>query len=244
MSMPRKIRCTVESIIDHGGRVYTIDLKPSSPVPAFRPGQFMHLTVEDYDPSSFWPESRVFSIASSSTERAYLRLCYSVKGTYTTKMENSLEVGKTAWVKLPYGDFVVDDGKDAVLIAGGTGISAFLGFLENLSRGHSSQTYLIYGARSPDLLLFNDIIQKKLQEVPSFQAHFFTEQNSSFTGLSASFVNFFHGRISLETIWPKILNPDKKAFYLSGPPQMLKALTDDLKNRGVPEDQIHMDAWE
>ena len=31
MSMPRKIRCTVEAIIDHGGRVYTVDLVPATP---------------------------------------------------------------------------------------------------------------------------------------------------------------------------------------------------------------------
>ena len=64
MGMPRKIRCTVERIIDHGGRVYSLDLTPSSPVPSFRPGQFLHLTVDEYDPSGFWPESRVFSVAS------------------------------------------------------------------------------------------------------------------------------------------------------------------------------------
>ena len=35
--MPRKIRCAVESITDHGGRVYTVDLVPQSAVPGFRP---------------------------------------------------------------------------------------------------------------------------------------------------------------------------------------------------------------
>ena len=54
--MPRKIRCQVESITDHGGHVYTIDLKPECSVPLFRPGQFLHLTVNDYDPSGYWPE--------------------------------------------------------------------------------------------------------------------------------------------------------------------------------------------
>ncbi|MCX6904939.1 MAG: hypothetical protein NTW03_15955, partial [Verrucomicrobia bacterium] len=121
--MPRKIRCTVEAITDHGGRVYTIDLAPATPVPAFRPGQFLHLTVDDYDPSSFWPESRVLSIASSPRERSRIRVCYSVKGRYTTKMEQTLKIGSEAWIKLPYGEFVIDEQVDSVLIAGGTGIS-------------------------------------------------------------------------------------------------------------------------
>ena len=60
MSVPRKIRCIVESITNHGGRVYTVDLSPSIAVPVFRPGQFLHLAVDEYDPSGFWPESLVF----------------------------------------------------------------------------------------------------------------------------------------------------------------------------------------
>src|ERR1035438_8343115 len=96
-------------------------------------GQFLHLTVDDYDPSGFWPESRVFSIASSPRERKRLRICYSVKGRYTTKMEQVLKVGGEVWVKLPYGDFVIDGSNDAVLLAGGTGISAFTAFLQSLT---------------------------------------------------------------------------------------------------------------
>ena len=65
MATPQKIRCQVQQITAHGDHVYTVDLTPERPVPRFRPGQFLHLTLDDYDPSGFWPESRVFSIASS-----------------------------------------------------------------------------------------------------------------------------------------------------------------------------------
>jgi len=75
MSSPRKLRCTVSSITDHGGHVYTVDLASTVPMPAFRAGQFLHLTVDPYDPSSYWPESRVFSIASSPRERNRIRIC-------------------------------------------------------------------------------------------------------------------------------------------------------------------------
>ncbi len=118
MSLARKIRCAVSAISAHGGGVYTVDLQPASPLPAFRPGQFLHLTVDEYDPSSFWPESRVFSIASAPQERSLIRICYSVKGRYTTKMEQVLKVGGEVWIKLPFGEFFIDDAADAVLLAG------------------------------------------------------------------------------------------------------------------------------
>lgn len=46
-------------------------------------------------------------------------------------------VGGTVWVKLPYGDFVIDDSHSSVLIAGGTGISAFTAFIEALQPGRA-----------------------------------------------------------------------------------------------------------
>jgi ferredoxin-NADP reductase len=37
---------------------------------------------------------------------------------------------------------------------------------------------------------------------------------------------------------------DDPVFYLSGPPQMLTALTVQLHERGVPPAAVRIDAWE
>lgn len=238
MSMPRKIRCEIESITDHGGHVYTVDLKPEMNVPSFRPGQFLHLTVDDYDPSGFWPESRVFSIASSPYDRSHIRICYAVKGRYTTKMEHSLKVGGKIWIKLPYGDFVIDTTSDAVLLAGGTGISAFTAFLEGLHPYHPHGVFLVYGARTPELLLFRDLILERRHRVPALQVMFFTE-----LGVAGG-ADCFSGPISLDVVWPRLQVPLEKVFYLSGPPVMLSSLTAQLQVHGMPTAQIRTDLWE
>ena len=250
MSMPRKIRCTVAAIADHGGRVYTVDLTPTSAVPAFRPGQFLHLTVDEYDPSGFWPESRVFSIASSPRERNRLRICYAVKGRYTTRMEQTLKVGSEVWVKLPYGDFVIDGMADAVLIAGGTGISAFTAFLEALSPETTSKVTLVYGARTPALLLFQEMILDRLARVPAFDLVLFTEVAAAgFSQRMAGLPRVPHclaGRIALEPLWPPASDfcTPNSVFHLSGPPVMLKSLTTDLLARGIEPGRVRTDAWE
>lgn len=243
MSMPRKIRCAVEAVTDHGGRVYTVDLKPDLPVPAFRPGQFLHLTVDAYDPASFWPESRVFSIASSPRERGRIRICYSVKGRYTTKMEQTLRGGSAVWVKLPYGEFVIDDGCDAVLIAGGTGLSAFTAFVDALKPDLARRVTLVYGARTPDLFLSRDMLLARQAAVPNFQAVFFAEASADRMA-GASGAGCFAGRISLDTLWREIESPAARTYYLSGPPVMLQVLGAGLKERGVAPDRIRTDAWE
>jgi ferredoxin-NADP reductase len=248
MSMARKIRCTVKAIADHGGQVYTLDLSPAGPVPAFRPGQFLHLTVDDYDPSSFWPESRVFSIASSPRERNLLRICYSVKGRYTTRMEQNLAVGREVWAKLPYGDFVIQESEEAVLLAGGTGISAFTAFVGALKPDQARPVWLVYGARSPELLLFREMLLAQLRSVPNLHALFFTETGKPEFGPEAAggsqLPECLTGRISLDAVWSRLKAPLEKVFYLSGPPVMLKTLSDQLAAKGVAADRIRKDAWE
>jgi ferredoxin-NADP reductase len=239
MAQPRKIRCTVATVVDHGGRVYTVDLIPEMPVPAFRPGQFLHLTVDAYDPAGFWPDSRVFSVASSPRERGRVRICYAVKGIYTAKMERTLAVGGTVWIKLPYGEFVIDDGSEAVLLAGGTGISAFTAFLEALTPASSRRVLLVYGARTPDLWLFRDMLDRQASACPAFAVRYFAE-----TGAVAPCLP---GPLALDTVFglpETVFRPASAIFYLSGPPAMLRALSAGLAARGVTPERIRTDAWE
>src|SRR5688572_20412095 len=146
MAVAQKLACVVERIVDHGGQVYTITLRPERPVPRFRAGQFVHLALDPYDPSGFWPESRVFSIASSPAERDTVRITYAVHGRFTARMERDLIEGREVWIKMPYGDFVVDTRTDVALFAGGTGITAFTAFLDGLTQAAQRPVMLAYGA--------------------------------------------------------------------------------------------------
>jgi ferredoxin-NADP reductase len=248
MSTPRKVRCSIEAIADHGERVYSVDLAPTNPAPMFRPGQFLHLTVDEYDPSSFWPESRVFSIASSPRDRRHIRICYSVKGRYTTRMEQKLKPGSEVWIKMPYGDFVIDDTHDAVLFAGGTGISAFTAFLEALTPERAQSVTLVYGARMPGLFLFQDMILSQFARLPKLQLILFSETlDAAFHLKMAALpksVRCLSGRIALDQVWAHIGSPGNQVFYISGPPAMLAALDAALRTDGVAPERIRTDAWE
>ena len=217
-------------VIDHGERVYTVELEPSRPVPRFWPGQFLHLALDPSDRDGFWPESRVFSIASSPQERDRLAITYAVKGAFTTRMEQVLAAGAPAWVKLPYGEFFVDPSRDAVLFAGGTGVTAFTAFLQSLTPDHKRQVQLYYGARTSGLFVYGDLALACAREVPSLTCRLVSEEAE--------------GRLSVDRAWPVILTLEAPLFYLSGPPAMLAALTNQLREHGVPESAIRTDAWE
>jgi ferredoxin-NADP reductase len=230
VAVVRKIPCLVRAVTDHGERVYTVELEPSIPVPPFKPGQFLHLAIDPYDGVGFWPESRVFSIASSPRERDRLQITYAVKGAFTTRMERELVPGRSVWAKLPYGEFMIDPHRDAVLYAGGTGVTAFTAFLQSLTPENAPRVVLFYGARTPDLFVYGPLVQACARAVPSLTCHLVCEETD--------------GRLDANTTAPAVASLDDPAYYLSGPPAMLAALTTQLLGRGVPLRSIYTDAWE
>ena len=236
--MSQKLACLVERAVAHGERVYTLVLAPERPVPRFRPGQFLHLALDRYDPTGFWPESRVFSIASSPLERDRVRITYAVHGPFTARMESEATEGRQVWIKLPYGDFVVDANADVALFGGGTGVTAFTAFLEGLPADTPHRVVVAYGARTDDLLIYRDALERCAARVPAIDVAYFVERDARATpGATA-------GRVSVAAIWPRLRDPLKTQFYISGPPPMLKGLTQDLKDRGIADEAIHIDAWE
>ena len=230
MAVVRRIQCVVRQVTDHGERVYTVVLEPSMAVPQFTPGQFLHLALDPFDGAGFWPESRVFSIASSPRVRDRLVITYVVKGAFTTRMERELAVGASAWVKLPYGQFVIDSTRDAVMFAGGTGVTAFTAFLQSLTPEHAPRVELFYGARTQDLFVYGSLVRACARAVPSLIVRLVCEAT--------------HGRLRVAAADAAIASMNDPIFYLSGPPPMLDALTRQLRGRDVPPERIRTDAWE
>jgi ferredoxin-NADP reductase len=217
-------------VTDHGERVYTVELEPLIAVPNFKPGQFLHLALDPYDGAGFWPESRVFSIASSPLVRDRLTITYAVKGDFTSRMERELVPGSRAWVKLPYGEFMIDPTRDAILFAGGTGITAFTAFLQSLTSASVSRVLLFYGVRTADLFVYGPLAEACARQVASLTYVPVCEAT--------------HGRLEVDAAWPAVEPLNDPIFYLSGPPPMLVALTAQLLGRGVALEAIKTDAWE
>lgn len=243
MAVTQKLGCVVERIVSHGERVYTLALRPERLVPRFRAGQFLHLALDPYDPTGFWPESRVFSIASPPAQRDSVRITYAVHGAFTARMESDLAEGGQVWIKMPYGDFVVGGGADVVLFAGGTGISAFTAFLEGLGDDGTHSVTLAYGARTDRLLIYRDAVERCAKQVPSLEAVYFVEDLPS-EGRNTGTDGPHAGRVSVAAIWPRLARPFEAAYYISGPPAMLRTVSEDLRAHGITSEAIHIDAWE
>lgn len=240
MPTPRRLRGVVDSVVEHAPDVYTVSIRLERQGPRFRAGQFLQLALDPYEPSAQWPESRAFSIANSPSQRELLTIAYSVKGRFTARMAVDLLPGREVWVKLPYGSFYLESTpeQETVLIAGGTGMTPFASFLGLASEtGFEAPVRLFYGARTPELLLFRDLISLCCQTLKSFSCHLFAESGLTANGVSS-------GRLDPSGVVTHVTAPREAVYYLAGPPAMVENFRNQLLAEGVPAEQICVDDWE
>jgi ferredoxin-NADP reductase len=240
MPQPLKLRAKVTQIAVHAASVRSFVLAPERPAPRFRPGQFLHLALDPYDPAQHWPESRVFSIASPPEERERLRITVSAVGDFTQRMMRLAE-GDEVWVKLPYGDFIIESQGSGplILVAGGTGITPFVSFLASTGASASAPVRVLYGVRRSDLLIYRAVLEDAAKRFRDLRWQAFVEENAG-AGERA-------GRLSVEAALGAAREagePSSATFHLSGPPQMLRLLQAGLAAAGVAPAQVRVDAWD
>lgn len=243
MAVVRKIPVEVAEIVSFSEKVKRYRLKPKKSGIRFKPGQFLHLAIDAYDPSTNWPDSRVFSIANSPSRTEYIDILVSKIGAFSSKMFSTLKVGDEAWIKIPYGIFNFDESinHDTVLIAGGTGISPFISFLQYATDNQLNQAiHLNYGVQKPDLLIIQDLVKEAKEKLSNFNYHIYVEEeiNDDF-GLVLKV-----GRLPVSKIVEQSISLSQAIYYLSGPPAMITAFDKELKAKGVEQKFIKYDNWE
>ena len=240
MAAPMKFPAIVKRIINHGRQTYTLMLRPGCRVPNYRPGQFTHLAIDPYDPSSHWPESRVFSIATGPCRRhESLRLTYTVVGHYTKRMEVELREGSEVWLKLPYGDFTLkeDSTMETVLIAGGTGFTPFAAFLEHIIEKETIPPLRIaYGAANEELLVYRELVEEAVSKIPKLRRQYYLESGGG--------QDIIPGLIVLEQLLKMVDQPESAIYYISGPKVMIYSLRAKLLDKGYADEIIRIDAWD
>jgi len=246
MAQPVHFKALVTKVERHSPDVATYLLECAGRRPRFKPGQFVHLALDEYDPSSHWPDSRVFSIASGCACPNLLRLTISRQGKYTSRVLDEVREGRVLSLKGPYGEFVVrprDAGERIVLVAGGTGITPFCAFMEDAAAaalGVANPVHLYYGARSPDLLIYRELAEECARKLPGFRVTYYLEEGDGPPDAR-------RGRIDIAQVAAdqRASGVGSCAYYLSGPKVMITAFSRRLTQElGASPGQVLVDAWD
>ena len=243
MATPLHFSVEVESVERHTPDVATFHLAWRDRRPRFRPGQFVQVALDRYDPGSHWPESRPFSIASAPGDPHGMRLTISRQGPFTGRMLAEATPGRRLSCKGPYGDFVIGEGVRGhriILIAGGTGITPFCAFLEASLVGPSvapAPATLYYGARTPELLVYRALAERWAGSVRGAETHLWSEREAA-GGIAA-------GRLDIALIAGRENPVGPCCYFLSGPSSMIVGFRDRLEGQfQVPSSLIRVDHWQ
>ena len=229
MSIPKKYPAEVIEIESPLEGIFTVKLKSLKGRFKYLPGQFLHLALDEYDPTMPWPESRCFSIQTSPTEE-FLKITFSVKGTFTQRMAKELVYRKQVTLKLPYGNLFTQthNHENTVFIAGGTGITAFLSLFTDPVFKAYENPILYAGFRSSSFNIYKDQLKLALDINSGFNPVLVYEDRQ--------------GMLNIKSI-SKNRNPDT-SYFISGPPLMIKIFKEFLLANGIYMNNINTYDWE
>ncbi|MGD9503355.1 MAG: FAD/NAD(P)-binding protein [Syntrophobacteraceae bacterium] len=196
---------------------------------AYTPGQFAELSVAGQGESPI-------GIASSPTEKGFIKFTVNKVGRVTSHLHNMKE-GDVMGVRGPMGNWYpweTLEGKNIVIIGGGFAFttlrSSIVYMLHPDNRSRFGDITVVYGARSPGLLLYKD-------ELAAWEQRDDIKMHITVDGCSDPNWKYNVGFVPTVTK-EKAPSADNAYAIICGPPIMIKFTLPVLTDLGFPPDRI------
>jgi ferredoxin-NADP reductase/ferredoxin len=152
-------------------------------------------------------------------------------------------VGFTIECEAPKGAFFYNPGepRPAVLIGAGVGVTPLVSMLEAVHHARlKTPTYAFFGFRNGASHLFADAVNAIAEENLLIRPHY--AYSKPLASDRQGVHDHSRGHVSLELL-RRELPSSNFDFYLCGPARMMQTLVPELLDWGVPEDNIHFEAF-
>ncbi|HAR44264.1 MAG TPA: hypothetical protein DCS07_16800 [Bdellovibrionales bacterium] len=217
------------------------EVASQSPLLGFKGGQFISIVIPAGSPfiegaSPGRNLRRAYSIASAPENRS-IELCIKkVEQGPGSGYLASLKPGDRFQAFAPYGDFTyrADRERNACFIATGTGVAPIRAMIlsKDYSRCPPKKALLVYGARSEEELLYG----AEFDRVPELQfVAAFSQPQTQGTAFKGRVTDYLRQLAQLD--WATT------DFYLCGSGAMILEIKAFLKEKGVPKEAIHSEAY-
>ena len=201
----------------------------------FSAGQFAKLEF------AFAPEApRDYSMANLPSESGLEFHIRVMAAGVSAKIRDQLKVGDVVRISGPFGtSYLREQHTGPILaVAGGTGLAPIRSIVgAALSKGMPGPIHLYFGVRAERDVYGEDELRQWEKRYPNFKAHVVLSEGDAATGPER--------RIGLVTDVVRADFPNLQGFqvYLAGPPVMVDAATELLRERGVETRDMHADAF-
>ncbi|MGE8179191.1 benzoate 1,2-dioxygenase electron transfer component BenC [Pseudomonas fluorescens] len=188
---------------------------------AFLPGQYVNLGIPGSE------QTRAYSFSSLQRDGEVSFLIRNVPGGLMSSFLTGIaKAGDSMSLAGPLGSFYLRDiQRPLLLLAGGTGLAPFTAMLEKIAeQGSKYPLHLIYGVTNDFDLVELDRLQALAARIPNFSFSCCVANPQSAHPLK--------GYVT-QHIEPKHLNDGDVDVYLCGPPPMVEAVSQFIREQGV-----------
>lgn len=222
--------------------VWTISLVPPDGMRRFDylPGQFHFLTFQRAP--NLPVEEHPWTISSSPTTPDVLHSTIKESGDFTVSIGKT-KPGDAALVSGPFGRFsyvLHPDESELVFIAGGIGITPLMSMLRHIrdTRAERSVTLLYANTAENDIVFREELTDMEhVGELRLKVVHVLSRPSDTWTGE--------RGRLDEEKIIRYAgSEPAQRAYYVCGPPALIRQTTLTLRKARVPAARIHFERFD
>ncbi|MFT7185748.1 MAG: ferredoxin-NADP reductase [Pseudohongiellaceae bacterium] len=223
-----KISAEITAVRHESSNIYTLVLKPSSKWQAFKAGQFVQLSAE-INGSLI---TRTFSISSEpayfkTNEKIELTIRSQDQGLLTPWLQTTAKPGNTVYLSQANGDFILKNQQPKKLfIAAGSGITAIRPILKQYKNDawFKDAQLLFYVKNRTESLFLEDL--NALETYGLTYTYIYSEES---------------GRICQSHLDEFCDNLTEREVYVCGPPKMIEATQQLLKENKVTESNIYFE---
>jgi NAD(P)H-flavin reductase len=226
----------VLEVKEESPEVKTLKLKLKEGRMEFKAGQFLELTVFGVGEAPFTFSSSPFNLESFEVSIANVG---SVTGA-----AHQLKGGELVGVRGPFGNgFPLEEnkGRDLVIVGGGIGIAPLRSLLYALvaERSEYGDLKLLYGARSPSLIIYKDEWEKFMEKGVEVYLTVDVGDETWRCGPCGP-CGYTHVGV-VTTLFDMVkLNPERCVAFVCGPPIMIKFTVQRLLQLGFPASRIYL----
>jgi hypothetical protein len=254
----RDFKVTSRSFEDTARSQCSFCLQPvdGQPLPKFRPGQFLTFALQipgDVAAGESRSVTRCYSLSCAPAPDHYRVSIKRVPppadrpdlapGVSSNHFHDRVKVGDVLQVSAPAGHFCIDPDPavPAVLVAGGIGITPMMSMLEwCLDQQPGRSVHLYYGLRHGGEHAFKARLEQLAHTNPGFKLHVVYSRPSAEDVQGRDFQHTGHVDVGL---LQQTLPHGRHQFYICGPAAMMESLVPALVEWGVPEGDVHFEAF-